>query len=71
MKNNEIITLKLERKKVIDLKMAVMSIIFDFEREIRNPEITEDRKQIARSSIEKRWKPVLEEVRKQFKEQDK
>ena len=71
MKNNEIITLKLERTKVIDLKMAVMSIIFDFEREIRDPETTEYRKQIARSSIERRWKPVLEEVRKQFKEQDK
>lgn len=71
MRNNEIMTLKLERIKVNDIEMAIMSIIFDFEREIRDPETTEDRKRIARSSIERRWKPVLEEVRKQFKEQDK
>lgn len=70
MRNNEIMTLKLERIKVNDIEMAIMSIIFDFEREIRDPETTEDRKRIARSSIERRWKPVLEEVRKQFKEQD-
>lgn len=71
MRNNEIMTLKLEKIKVNDIEMAIMSIIFDFEREIRDPETTEDRKRIARSSIENRWKPVLEEVRKQFKEQDK
>ena len=71
MRNNEIMTLKLERIKVNDIEMAIMSIIFDFEREIRDPETTEDRKRIARSSIERRWKPVLEEVKKQFKEQDK
>lgn len=70
MRNNEIMTLKLERIKVNDIEMAIISIIFDFEREIRDPETTEDRKRIARSSIERRWKPVLEEVRKQFKEQD-
>lgn len=51
--------------------MAIISIISDFEDEIRNPETTEDRKKIAKSSIERRWKPLLEEVKKQFKEQDK
>lgn len=71
MRNDEIMTLKLERIHVNDIEMAIISIISDFEDEIRNPETTEDRKQIARSSIEKRWKPLLEEVKKQFKEQDK
>lgn len=71
MRNNEIMTLKLERIRVNDIEMAIMSIIFDFEREIRDPETTEDRRQIARSSIERRWRPLLEEVKKQFKEQDK
>ena len=71
MKNHEIMTLKLKRTKVIDLKMAINSIISDFEQEIRDPETTEDRKKIARSSIDNRWKLVLEEVEKQFKEQDK
>ena len=71
MKNHEIMTLKLERIKVIDIKMAINSIISDFEQEIRDPETTEDRKKIARSSIENRWKLVLEEIEKQFEEQDK
>ena len=71
MRNNEIMTLKLERIKVNDIEMAIMSIIFDLEREIRDPETTEDRKKIAESSIERRWKPLLEKVKKQFKEQDK
>ena len=71
MRNDEIMTLKLERIKVIDIKMAINSIISDFEQEIRDPETTEDRKKIARSSIENRWKLVLEEIEKQFEEQDK
>lgn len=70
MRNNEIMTLKLERIKVNDIEMAIMSIIFNLEREINNPKTTDDRKEIAKSSIERRWKPLLEEVRKQFKEQD-
>lgn len=71
MKNHEIMTLKLERIKVIDIEMAINSIISDFEAEINAPETSEDRKKIARSSIDNRWKLVLEEVEKQFKEQDK
>lgn len=71
MKNHEIMTLKLERIKVIDLVMSINSIISDFEEEINAPETSEDRKKIAKSSIDNRWKLVLEEVEKQFKEQDK
>ena len=71
MRNNEIMTLKLEKIKVNDIEMAIMSIIFNLEREINDPKTTDDRKEIAKSSIERRWKPLLEEVRKQFKEQDK
>lgn len=71
MRNNEIMTLKLERIKVNDIEMAIMSIIFNLEQEINNTKTKDDRKEIAKSSIERRWKPLLEEVRKQFKEQDK
>lgn len=70
MRNNEIMTLKLERIKVNDIEMAIMSIIFNLEQEINNPKTTDDRKEIAKSSIKRRWEPLLEEVRKQFKEQD-
>ena len=71
MRNDEIMTLKLERIKVIDLEMAINSIISDFEAEINAPETTEDRKKIARLSIEKRWKPLLKTIQDQFEEQDK
>ena len=71
MRNDEIMTLKLERIKVIDLEMAINSIIFDFEAEINAPETSEDRKKIAKSAIEKRWKPLLKTIQDQFEEQDK
>ena len=71
MRNDEIMTLKLERIHVNDIEMAINTVIWGFEEEIRNPETTEFRKKVARSSIENRWKPLLEEVKKQFKEQDK
>lgn len=71
MKNDEIMTLNLKRINVIDLKMAIMSIIFDFEREIRDPETSDDRKKIAKSAIDRRWQPLLEAVKDQFEDQDK
>ena len=71
MRNDEIMTLKLERIKVIDLEMAINSIISDFEAEINAPETTEDRKKIAKSAIERRWKPLLKTIQDQFEEQDK
>lgn len=52
MRNDEIMTLKLERIKVIDLEMAINSIIFDFEAEINAPETSDDRRKIAKSAID-------------------
>lgn len=71
MKNDEIMTLNLKRINVIDLKMAIMSIIFDFEREIRDPETSDDRRKIAKSAIDRRWQPLLEAIKDQFEDQDK
>ena len=71
MRNDEIMTLKLERIKVIDLEMAINSIISDFEAEINAPETTEDRKKIAKSAIDRRWKPLLKTIQDQFENQDK
>lgn len=71
MKNDEIMTLNLKRINVIDLKVAIMSIIFDFEREIRDPETSDDRRKIAKSAIDHRWQPLLEAVKDQFEDQDK
>ena len=71
MNNNEMMTLNLSRIKVLDVEMAIQSIIFEFENEIRDEETSEDRKRIAQSSIDRRWKPLLEEIKKQFEKQDK
>ena len=71
MLNHEIMELHLARLNVLDLHMAIQGIIFDFENEIRINETSEDRKRIAQSSIDNRWKPLLETIEKQFEEQDK
>ena len=71
MRNEEIMTINISRLKVIDVEMAIQNIIFDFEDDIRNENTSEDRKRSAQSSIDNRWKPLLEEIKKQFEEQDK
>ena len=71
MRNDEIMTLKLERIKVIDLEMAINSIISDFEAEINALETSDDRRKIAKSSIDRRWKPLLKTIQEQFEDQDK
>ena len=64
-------TINISRSKVIDVEFAIQEIIFDFENDIRSKNTSEERKKIAQSSIERRWKPLLEEIKKQFEEQDK
>lgn len=71
MMNHEIMTLNLERTKVLDIRMAIQSIIFDFEKEIRSEETTDEQKQIAQSAIDRRWQPLLDNIKRQFEEQDK
>lgn len=71
MKNNDMMTIKIERTKVIDLKMAITSVISDFEDEINSPKTSESRKEIAKKSIKNRWQPLLKTLEEQFKEQDK
>ena len=71
MLNHEIMKLHLKRLNVLDLHMAIQKIIFEFEDEIKSNETSEERKKIAQSSIDNRWKPLLETIEGQFEEQDK
>lgn len=71
MTNGEIMKIELSRHKVLDITMAIQSLIFDFQDEIRNENTSDDRKRIAQSSIDHRWQPLLDEIERQFKEQDK
>lgn len=64
-------TINISRLKVLDVELAIQKIIFDFENDIRSKNTSEERKKIAQSSIDRRWKPLLEEIKKQFEEQDK
>ena len=71
MENGEMMTINISRLNVLDVKLAIQEIIFDFENDIRSKNTSEERKKIAQSSIDHRWKPLLEEIKKQFEEQDK
>lgn len=71
MTNGEIMKIELSRIEVIDIKMAIQHIIFDFQDEIRDENTSEDRKRIAQSSIDHRWQPLLDKIERQFEEQDK
>lgn len=71
MKNEDYMILRVKRLEVLDYITAVQHIIFDFEDEIRDPETTEERRRIAQSSIDHRWKPVLDNLQSIFDTQDK
>ena len=70
MKNTDMMTIKIQRTNVLDCIMAVNHVIWDFREEIADESTTEERKKIAQSSIDHRWMPVLEELKRQFDEQD-
>lgn len=70
MMNNEMMTLNLERIKVIDLTIAIQNVIFDLENDIRSDKTSGDRKRIAQASIDNKWRPLLENINNQFEEQD-
>ena len=69
--SGEMMTINISRLKVLDVELAIQEIIFDFENDIRSKNTSEEREKIAQSSIDRRWKPLLEEIKKQFEEQDK
>ena len=62
--------LELERGQILDIKMAINSIIFDFQSEINSPETRDERKAAANKSIQNRWIPLLKNIEQQFKEQE-
>lgn len=71
MKNHETMNIQLTRINVLDLRMAIHHIIFDFEDEIRDENTSDYRKRVCKSSIDNRWQPLLDEINRQFEEQDK
>lgn len=70
MTNSGMMKMELTRLEWCDVKLALLSIIIDMRCELRDPETTEDRKQVLRGSITK-WETLREELGRQFEEQDK
>ena len=58
------------KRQILDIKMAINSIIFDFQSEINSPETRDERKAAANKSIQNRWIPLLKNIEQQFKEQE-
>lgn len=71
MTNSEIMKIEVSRLSVIDIEMVIQRLIFDFQCEIRDENTSEEDKRIAQSAIDHRWQPLLDEITKQFEEQDK
>lgn len=57
----ERITLTLNRNDMSRVRTALTAQVISFMDELRDPEITEDRKEIAQRSLEM-WKKIREEV---------
>lgn len=69
MMNHEMMTLKLKRIDVCDIRAALANVIFDMRDELNDPNTSETRKKILANSIGK-WEAIRAEVIRQFKEQD-
>ena len=65
MANNEMMNLNLTRRDVCDILRAITSVRIDFRNEIRDENISEDRREIAKSSVEM-WDRLHEEIKKQL-----
>ena len=70
MINSETMIYNLTRLEAIDMHLALLHLIHDFEDEIRDPETTEDRRKICESSVSHKWRPLLDKLNKQFELQD-
>lgn len=69
MMNHEIMTLKLSRTEVCDIRMALLHLVNEFSEEINDANISDDRRKVAEKSMEK-WAALREKVIQQFIEQD-
>ena len=69
MMNCEMMNLNLTRGNVCDVLRAITSVKMDFMREIRDENITEDRRKIAESSLVM-WQSLYSEIKNQLNKYD-
>lgn len=69
MKNHDKMTLELNRIEVLDVKLAILGIIFDAREELNDENTSEDRKKVLEGTI-KKWTNLRDKIKTQFEEQD-
>lgn len=69
MLNQEMRTVTMKRGDMLRVRMALTHVVTDFRRELADPETTEDRRQIAESSLAM-WERIRSEFIAQLDAQD-
>lgn len=69
MLNQEMRTVTMSRSDMLRVRRALTCVVLDFQKEIANSETTEDRRQIAKSSLAM-WERIRSEFTAQLDAQD-
>lgn len=69
MLNQEMRTVTMSRSDMLRVRRALTCVVLDLQREIENSETTEDRRQIAKSSLAM-WERIRSEFTTQLDAQD-
>ena len=69
MTNNDNMNIQLTRLETLDISMSIILLIHDVKNEMDDPETTESRKTVLKSTLEK-WENLRIKIKKQFEEQD-
>mgnify|MGYP000289024531 FL=1 len=69
MTNNDNMNIQLTRLETLDISMSIILLIHDVKNEMDDPETTESRKKVLKSTL-KKWENLRIKIKKQFEEQD-
>ena len=69
MTNNDNMNIQLTRPETLDISMSIILLIHDVKNEMDDPETTESRKKVLKSTL-KKWENLRIKIKKQFEEQD-
>lgn len=69
MTNNDYMNIQLTRLETLDISMSIILLMHDVKNEMDDPETTESRKTVLKSTL-KKWENLRIKIKKQFEEQD-
>ena len=70
MKNQEMRILEMTRHEMCDIRLALTSIIVGYKRELRNEDLSPEKRVIAENALQK-WQNLKAKVINQLENQDK